>query len=170
MFKKLFLFVAFIIVFGGCEEKIAFDSDYNDSFTLWTNSKKERGDDYEFTLNTSSVFGFSSNTIITVINGKIVSRKYEAFQNNGSSPENVLIDTWVENEENLNTHTEGAEAVSLDEIYQRCYSNILSVDENDNFIYFENENDGLLSLCNYIAKECQDDCSIGYRVTKIVWL
>lgn len=148
------------------ETKTPFIAEYNDSAEAWEINKKTKSNSYSFTINSQSAFGFGSNTIITVINGKVVSREYEGYIITEQGQQEI-IKTWIENENELGSHEEGAKPITLDEIYTDCKTNILTANEEDNYIVFLAENGDLLSVCSYFPKNCQDDCSIGYRISDI---
>lgn len=174
----IFYFLFGIFIFFSCSKeqeetlgsttdtKIPFLAEYNDSVEAWEINKKTKSNSYSFTINAQSAFGFGSNTIITVINGKVVSREYEGYMITEDG-QREIIKTWIENENELGSHEEGAEPITLDEIYTDCKTNILTANEEDNYIVFLAENGDLLSVCSYFPKNCQDDCSIGYRISDI---
>ena len=166
-FPKLF-FSFFTLLLFSCDKDIAFDSEFDKSLEAWRSIKKKEGESYSYTRNFGSVFGFGSNTKITVTNGVVTAREYQAYTANGSETE--ITDTWVENQDGLGEHEEGAEPITLDAIYNSCKNEILTVSESDNYITFLTENDGILSTCSYFPKNCQDDCSIGFNITSISWI
>lgn len=132
----------------------------------WRSIKKKEGESYSYTRNFSSVFGFGSNTKITVTNRIVTKREYQSYTANESGTE--IRDSRIENQEELGEHEEGAEPVTLDSIHNSCKNDILTVNETDNYITFLAENDGILSTCSYFLKYCQDDCSIGFNITSII--
>lgn len=95
-----------------------------------------------------------------------MSRAYEGYII-AEDGQREVIKTWVENENDLGSHEEGAKPITLDGIYTDCKTNILTANEEDNYIVFLAENDTLLSVCSYFPENCLDDCSIGYRISDI---
>ena len=168
--KRSFLAVtAFLtLIMYACSNDEAFESEFDKSLDTWKSTKKTEGNSYSYTVSFGSVFGFGSNTTLTVIDGKVTSRVYEAYQLNGSEKE--IIESWSENENELNSHVEGADTITLDQIYSSCKATILSVNEDENEITFLAENNGLLSVCSYFPKNCQDDCSTGFNISEIRWI
>ncbi|MGB5554356.1 MAG: hypothetical protein WBM83_06830 [Flavobacteriaceae bacterium] len=99
-----------------------------------------------------------------------MSREYEAYIFNDTTAVKEITNSWAEDIRALNTHEEGAKAMKLDEVYSACEKEILTVNADDNYVYFEAMNDGLISLCSYFQKNCQDDCSVGFSITTFNWL
>lgn len=159
-----------LLVLSSCNSDSAFESEFEKSLDAWNVQKNREGNSYRYTARVSSVFGFGSSTTITVQNGEVVSREYEAFVFNPQTQEEEITSTWTENKSELNTHEEGAEPLTLDEIYGTCRRDILSVNQDDNFINFEAENNGILSICTYFPKNCADDCSVGFFIVHFEWL
>lgn len=170
MIKSFFICVlltsTMLMVFS-CANEAAFDSEFDISLELWNKRKKINGASYLYTVSSVSVFGFGSNTTLTVNNGIVISRAYEAYNYNEGNKE--ITESWTENQNELGTHNDGAEAISLDKIYAICKSDILTVNEDENYITFLTENDGVVSTCSYFPKNCQDDCSMGFTISSIVW-
>ena len=162
------LFYITTLLFISCENKSAFNSEFDKSLDTWKSSKKSNGNSYSYTVSFGSVFGFGSETTILVDNDVVIGRTYEAYQLNGN--EKVIVEGWVENENELGSHEVGADTITLDQIYNACENDILTVSEDDNFITFLTENDGIISTCSYFPKNCQDDCSVGYNISSIVWV
>ena len=71
---------------------------------------------------------------------------------------------WTENEAEIGTHkNQGAEALTLDEIYNKAENEWLIKRKNGK-AYFESENNGLISSCGYVVNGCMDDCFVGIRI------
>ena len=43
----------------------------------------------------------------------------------------------------------------------------LRMDEDENLIFFEANNKGMISTCGYFPKNCADDCFTGITITEI---
>lgn len=164
---KLFS-ITLLFLFFSCNDGTAFDSEFDKSLDTWESTKSKEGNSYNYTVTFGSVFGFGSETVITIENDKVISRAYESYVYNGTDKE--ITDSWLEVQNELGTHEEGAEPITLNQIYSSCKSDILTVNEDENFITFLAENNGILSNCSYFPKNCQDDCSIGFNITSINWL
>ena len=170
MKKHFFKVACLLLVLFSCNSDSAFESEFEKSLDAWNVQKKKEGNSYRYTARVTSVFGFGSSTIITVQDGEVFSRAYEAFQYNPQTQEEVITSSWIENKSELSTHEEGAEPLTLDEIYASCRREILSVNKDDNFINFAAENNGILSVCTYFPKNCADDCSVGFYIVNFEWL
>lgn len=77
--------------------------------------------------------------------------------------------SWEESEEALGTHqnTPAAELLTLDQVYDKARTEWLMSRDNTT-TYFENENNGMISLCGYTENNCADDCFIGISISSIV--
>lgn len=75
---------------------------------------------------------------------------------------------WTESEDELYSHqgTSAAEAITLDEVYKRAKNDWLKIRE-DASVFFEANNNGLISSCGFINDGCQDDCFSGITISKI---
>jgi hypothetical protein len=144
---------------------------YQQSYEKWLSDKRAHKESYEYMVTFTSWAGFRENTTITVNRGVVTGRSYEAWKYKEDKPgEKEITAQWTENITNLNSHQEGATSQTLDKLYQQCSDNWLPVNPSQNTIYFENKNNGLLSLCGYVPKNCADDCFTGVRISEFNWL
>jgi hypothetical protein len=163
------LFVSF--VFTSCKKSdFIHQSDFEKSYKEWLSFKKTSGNSYHYMVSGGSWTGMGWQTDITISEGKIVQRHFKlSFPVGwtGSTPDADEIE-WTENENeiNLHTNTAAAEAVTLDEIYEKARTNWLKKRDNAK-TYFEAKNNGLISSCGYIEDGCQDDCFNGISVSFI---
>ncbi len=150
------------------KKNIAHEAKFKRSLQHWQEAKEKNGLDYEYSIQFSSVLGFGNITTITVAGGDIVSRKFEKtnLSNNSMKIETIYLETEAE----INSHKEGAIALTLDELYSACEKDILTASLDENFIYFETKNDGILSLCSYFPKNCTENCYVGYNISSFKWL
>lgn len=136
----------------------------------WEAEKKQHANSYTYTVRFNSAFGFGSTTVITVTNGTVTGRDFEAFTTDGATGTKTVTGSWSETAADLMSHQEGAEAVPLDVIYGRCREQWLTVNTKNNRTYFEKEHNGIISVCGYVPKGCQDDCFEGVRISAFAWL
>ncbi len=162
-FKLLLLFLPVLLI-TSCESDDVFSSEFAVSFETWQRLRDELGNSYEFNLQSSSVFGFGSTTTITVENGVITTRAFERYEINFETQERIITQTFIENEDALNSNPEGFRAMTLDDVYNACDRDILTVDPDTNFITFTTAENGLLEVCSFFPKNCQDDCSVGFQI------
>ncbi|MBD0254793.1 MAG: hypothetical protein ICV83_03660 [Cytophagales bacterium] len=135
----------------------------------WEEEKPRHENSYRYTVRFSSAFGFNSTTVVTVTDGNVTGRDFESFTFNGTGTKTVT-QRWSETADDLMSHPEGAEAVTLDVIYGRCREQWLTVNTTKNQTHFEKEHNGIISLCGYRRKGCQDDCFQGVTVSAFEWL
>lgn len=165
--KKTYLVItALLIVISSCKkDEFNHQSEFENSYRTWVNYKSSVGNNYVYTAATSSFSGITTETTITVLNGKVTSRSYTATRTNVSPAQTV--ESWTENATALSTHTSGAAAITLDDIYAKAKSEWLAVDAAKNDIYFDTANNGMISNCGYAPKNCADDCFTGITIKSI---
>lgn len=153
-----------------CNEDMEFGSAYQKSYQAWLGFKDSSGNSYRYTVNGHSWVGVSWETRITVSDGHVTQREFRyTFIAPGSDvtiPEEEL--EWNENEDELGTHSTGpaADVRTMDQVYKKAKSDWLR-ERKDTQVYFETENQGLISLCGYAAKGCADDCFRGIVIESI---
>lgn len=86
-----------------------------DSLAKWEKAKEQCGGDYSYTTGFTSAFGFGSVTTVTVTGNKVAGRKYETFTQDGGK--RVTKQEWAEEGKDVGTHTDGAPAKTLDDLY-----------------------------------------------------
>lgn len=168
--KRCLIFLFVIIGLSACK-KDANDTAYDKSYKVWQNFKIESKNSYTYTVNAGSVFGYGSETKITVQNGVVVSRDYLSYTleyTTANTPSTKIIrDQWHEDKTSLNQHNSGAASITLDQVYQKAKNEWLSADKKKNTIYFETNNNGMISNASYVPNGCQDDCSTGISISEI---
>jgi hypothetical protein len=153
-----------LIAVNACKKDgIAYGGDYGRSYLAWQEFKSATGNSYTYQVATSSWTGYSSETTITIKQGKIVERTYAAKLMMSSPP---VMREWKEDENQLGTHDEGAALQTLDDIYAKAKSDWL-LKRDDAKAFFETKNDGMISSCGYVPNGCQDDCFTGIRIKYI---
>jgi hypothetical protein len=171
MKKALFIILAVLMITACKKDSISYEDDYEKSYKAWLSYKQRVNNSYSYVVTWGSWAGFGEETTLNITDGKITSRSYKAYRRvydpSGSSA-NVLVKTWDENEATLNTHAnEGAQLLTLDDVYAKAKSVWLVADKKTNDIYFEARHNGLISGCSFVPKGCQDDCSIGINIKTI---
>ncbi|MEO6149171.1 MAG: hypothetical protein ABIN95_10505 [Mucilaginibacter sp.] len=164
------LIIAILLLFGltSCKKE-AYHNDYERSYDALQSFKKATGNSYYYVANTVSWSGYRSETKISVRNGAIVSRDFKNYQYEpGDTVANVLLSAWHEGADSLGVHTDtGAALLTLDDVYTMAKNEWLKVDKSENDIYFEVENNGLISSCGYVPNGCMDDCFQGIHIKEI---
>lgn len=145
---------------------------YNDSKVLWEELKATNGNSYNYTIRFLSFAGFGSNTTITVTDGLVTERHYEAFEQreeNGGLVEEIT-ETYTETGDEIGSHKDGAEPLTVDELYELCISKYLVVNQAQNTLYFNTSEEGVISTCGYVPDGCMDDCFIGFQMSHFEWM
>lgn len=144
---------------------------YNTSKDTWEELKNKMGNSYSYTTEARFWNGFEDKTIIQVVEGEVVSREYESrrvtYVNGEQNVE--IIESYSESSSDLNSHENGAETLTINELYDTCLSEYLVVDETENTIYFDTFNSGVISFCGYTDNSCADDCFRGFQITEFNW-
>lgn len=194
MRKILVLILA--VFFISCES-FEHESEFDKSFQSWKSFKKSSKNSYRYVTTGSSWVGVSWETEIVVESGEIVERKfrYRNFESivrpvNGWDQESAskvleklphLVEylrernmnilnylEWQERKIELGTHTETAAGSlwTLDEVYAKAKDEWL-VKRDDVTTSFETKNNGMISSCGFIPKNCADDCFRGVSIRSI---
>ncbi len=170
MKKNIFyLLILSSLTLSSCssEDDINYSEDFAKSKKAWLKFKEHFGNSYEYTVQLSSWAWerYSQETTIKVVGGKIVQRRFKYVGHIENVPKEELLE-WTENENEINTHNQGAAPLTLDEIYEKAEKEWLVKKENVT-TYFEAKNDGLISSCGYVPKGCMDDCFRGIHIKDI---
>jgi len=168
--KKALLFTAAVIILVACKkDSISYKSEFDRSYETWLSYKSSQSNSYSYVVSSGSVLSnINTLTTLNIINGKVNSRNYIYNQYAPNSSTAIVTKSWTENATQLNTHAnEGAEILTLDEVYSKAKSTWLSADKAINTIYFEAKNNGIISSCGYVPKNCADDCFTGINIQSI---
>jgi hypothetical protein len=170
MKRNAFLAMILMIAatFTACKkDKIEYRNDFETSFKAWQNFKAESRNNYSYTTSTSSWTGYSTETTITVINGKITSRAYVAKGIKDDQTHAIyILEEWREDSTTLNSHKNGAQTLTLDQIYDLAKNDLLLKRANTK-TYFEAKNDGIISSAGYVEDNCADDCFNGISIRSV---
>lgn len=177
-----FLLLIFVVILMACEksndDKLSVLSTlkgengftYNESLKQWTELKDINGNSYIYQTTFVSWTGFGSITELTIEEGVVTSRVYQEFKTNETNGQREIIDTYTETKTNLGSHDKGAYSLTIDDLYNSCASEYLTVDKENNTLYFETELDGLMSLCGFVPEGCMDDCFRGVKINSFKWI
>jgi hypothetical protein len=172
--KNLYLLIIILLLSAtACKkENIAQKSEYDASFKAWISFRNNAKNSYSYTTSFGSWVGFSVTIKTAVNNGKIVSRDYTRIQyRNDGTDKADTIKTWHEDAATINTHPHDApNALTIDDIYLKARTQWLKVDAAANQIIFEANNNGIISSCGYVPRNCADDCFNGVKITSITAL
>lgn len=143
---------------------------YNESLKQWTELKDKNGNSYIYQTTFVSWTGFGSITELKIEGGEVTSRVYQEFKTNETDGQREIIDTYIETNTNLGSHEKGANPLTIDDLYNSCESEYLTVDKENNTVYFETEIDGLMTLCGFVPDGCMDDCFRGVTINSFKWI
>jgi hypothetical protein len=167
MKHSIFLLLLTASLFTACKKSdIEYANDFDRSYEAWTNFKTTSGNSYRYTTVSGSWTGTGTETIITIESGKVTQRSYVYTVPDRANNTFVIQEQWTETGNNLNTHTNGAATITLEEIYQKARNEWLKK-RADATIYFETKNNGMISSCGYVDDNCADDCFRGITLQKI---
>ena len=169
--KKNFYLITLIIIGSliySCDsDDLEYENEFETSHEIWLSFKQSNSNTYKYTAQNSSWIGFSQQTTITVENGIITQRHFIYTSTEGLSddiPENEL--EWTETGNEIGAHKNGAEPLTLDEIYDKAQQEWL-IERKNATTYFKTENNGMISTCGYVDNNCADDCFIGINIVNI---
>lgn len=124
MSKKIYCIVLLLIgnlLYSCGLNSIEYKDEFEASKIAWLNFKESSNNTYTYTVANSSWVGVSWETNISVKNGVVVQRSFEITGTEGlpaDFPEHEL--QWNETENEIDTHDNGAEPITLDEIYTKA--------------------------------------------------
>lgn len=136
----------------------------SESWEFWKNLEAKNQGNYSYSNSRSSWTGFWSETSISVHNSEVVKRTYKEGRSQG-----VVDIEWSEEGSNLGSHEKGLAPQTIDSIYKKCESEILTADGDQFNFYFETDEQNVISHCKKSPKNCSDDCSTGYSITNLKW-
>ncbi len=169
-----FLFCIFLISCSeneetrGTEVTSSSNFSFDQSLDAWKKLKTTHGNSYSYATQTISWTGFETSTTIKIINNVIVSRTYKESRRDGADV--TITDSYLENTSQLGTHSKGAPLYTIDELYNTCLSDYLSVDSTANTLTFATTENGILTGCGYTPIGCADDCYHGFSIRTFDWL
>ena len=149
------------------KDSLNYENSFESSYQKWLSFKETSANSYHYVVTGGSVFGPAWQTDITVTSGKVTKRHFKYTSATGL--ENIPAEAleWTENENEINSHlNSGAAALTLDQIYEKARTEWL-IKRKDAQVYFETNNNGLISSCGYIPDGCMDDCFFGINISSV---
>jgi hypothetical protein len=191
--KKLFHFLFILILICGCsKDELQYQNDFDKSYNAFQKLKKETNNTYRYQTNIHSFYdGISREYTFEIVKGVVTKRSFKfteignikrpeigwteesarlAFKATDYTDEAIanLISKleWVEEKDQLGTMEAPLNIWTLDQVYDKAKEEWLIKRANAQ-IYFETNNNGLISLAGYISNGCQDDCFTGIKIIKV---
>ena len=139
------------------------------SLSKWNELKKTHGNSYIYQTTFTSFTGVGGTTEIKVENGTVRARIYQEFKINQNNGAKQVVFAYTETGEDLGLNRKGAPALTIDELYQSCANNYITVDPEKNAIIFQTSEEGLMTVCGFYPDGCMDDCFNGLRIDSFRW-
>lgn len=186
-----------ILLLSCSKDSLEYQNDFENSYVAYQQFKKANNNSYRYKTYSSSWVGHTTEYTIEVMNGTITKRSFaytiigntkrpekgwtteiakSAFKSIGYSDEeisklfneyNMLSKLeWSENKQELGTKESPFNMWTLDQIYETAKKEWI-IKRKDAQVFFESNNNGLISSAGYIPNGCQDDCFIGISIRSI---
>jgi len=127
----------------------------------WADAKTKNGNNYNYTVSFRSFVGFGHTTTVFIENGKVVKRQFEAWDAPKAPPlpgvAPIPSKTWVEEGDQIGKHQEGANAKTLDELYDTAEKLVNTRLENFEKLYLQMDKAGLLRHAFIVDTRIADD-------------
>jgi len=160
----IFAVVILLISAPSCKNE-AKNTEYETSYNTWLWYKNQWKNSYQYTATTSSWTRYSTETRIKVVDGVVTERYFKSYMPDGNG-QTMQYQEWSETSSTINTHAEGFPARTMDDIYAEVKSKWI-IKRDSAKIYFENNNNGMLSKAGYVDNNCMDDCFNGVQIVSI---
>ena len=121
---------------------------------------------YSYNREVSSVFGFCAVTTVAVSSDVVSSRGYVAGDSGcPPTPDGGITENWSESGAQVGTHTDGAPAETVEQLFAECQS-ILALDPSQYSFALTIGFLGIPVTCKATLKQCADDCTTGIQINE----
>jgi hypothetical protein len=128
------------------------------SRTAWESARAAHGNSYTYSQVMSSFLGFDAETTFVVAGGVVVERHFK-------SQFGADVTTWSEVGAEVGSHSDEGHPVALvDDLYDECRDEVLTRDEEENFMNLSFDDANLLQTCTSFHRQCNDDCDRGPKL------
>jgi len=159
------LLVAAITSLGGCLS--------DDPLASSRTSLTQRMDAHHaYTYVRTSVDGWiraGRETTVTVLDGKVTSRKYRAWTTDFDTNKPHDTESWTEFGPDVGSHTTGHPASTLPQVYDECDHDVLDLDRTKYEVTLKLDAQNLLAECSAWQKGVEDGGSQGIWLTSITF-
>lgn len=132
------------------------------SKAVWKKLKKQWNNSYMYVNSyTSGEGGFTTKTVVTVKNGKVVSAYIKTINYLKKGEDAVIARDELSGEDLKKIYT-------LDAVYAFAESDLVKKSAKENYITFRVFDNGLISAAGFFPKLCADDCYEGFTFEKVV--
>lgn len=135
-----------------------------DSKVSFDAAKAKHDNSYTYTRDFQSFSGFGFQTTVVVAQGTVVERHFKAQHVSGGDSTQ-----WSETGAEVGTHDEGFPAVTVDALYTECATDVLTQNDELNWVNFSTDENNFLQACTFTPKLCQDDCTRGPVLSTLVF-
>lgn len=143
---------------------------YSESRSLWLEMKEDNGDSYEYTIGVLSWTGHGNNTVITIEEGKVIGRIYQEYFMDPDNGDKTDGFGYSETGVDVGSNEKGAKPLTMDDLYGICLAEYLVADPENNRVYFNTDELGLMVTCGFVPNGCADDCFQGISLSNFKWL
>jgi hypothetical protein len=152
--KSLRLLLALVAPLAACD---ADSIDLGPARQAWLETKASCDGAYHYTHFHSSSTGTLTVTKVEIVADRPTARRLE--------PTGPGASTWSETGAEVGTHTEGWPALTMEQVYDACARDVLSLDPDQYTRTVEADARGVLQHCgSTVKKGCATDCSQGYSL------
>jgi hypothetical protein len=137
------------------------------SLSDWRQITRTQGDTYSYAVSSSSWTGYETRTALQIESGAVTFRQFESSTRGDDGTQTPLAVQWEERGAEVGTHMAAAAAATVDMLYQRCASEVLTVDPGRNAITLWFDERNVLQTCTYVPKNCADDCTFGVWINEL---
>ena len=163
--------IAGVMILSACK-KDATTSQYDDSLKAWNAYKAKVNNTYVYTTTFTPVTDVNNKTTITVTNGTITARDFFSYATTytpttGTTNQVIALE-WHETTGTVGTHSDpGSTLYTIDDLYAITKNSWLGADKSRNTVYFETNNNGIISKAGYVPNGCKEGCFIGTQIISI---
>jgi hypothetical protein len=125
------------------------------------------GDNYQYESGVSSYWQ-SEITTLVVIDGMVVERHYESHWHADDDP--APTESWTETEDDIGSHANGAEPVTVDIVHQYCRSLLQTLSPWEHELALSLDDDGKLASCGGDTRYIEDDAGQWITIQRFITL
>ena len=137
----------------------------------WDEAKGKHGDSYRYSVTVASAFGFGSETVIVVQNGKVTERRYRSWMRPMAVTPGEKTEPkpdWVEMADNIGKHKDGAPARTMEQLYDEAEKAAEQKLQPFEKRYVKTDSRGLLEYAFIVDKRIADDAPRkGVSISKL---
>lgn len=179
-------------MFSCRKDSLEYQNDFDKSYSTFLKFKNETKNNYKYKISIHSFYDGIGREYTLQIEKGIVTKRSFIFTEIGriKRPEtgwtiesaklafkhidykqeiiDLLIHNleWTESREELGTKESYDNIWTLDQVYEKA-NNEWIIKRPNASVFFDTQNNGMISIAGYVTNGCQDDCFTGIKITKI---